>query len=80
MEYNSANPIIEKDGTPSQVFRTWMLQATSGPIVGTGSPEGVVEAEQYVLYIDETVPLVPVQYRKMLPDIGGDRLKGWAVV
>lgn len=78
---NSAQPLIEADGTPSQVFRTWALQVSnSTPIVGTGTPEGVVEAPQYSLFIDEAVPLTPVQYRKMLPLIGSDRTKGWAVV
>lgn len=76
-------PVIEPDDsrTMSQVFRTWALRVTNAlPIVGAGTPEGVIEAPQYSLYIDETVPLVPVSYRKMLPEIGGDRSKGWAVV
>jgi hypothetical protein len=78
---NSAQPIVEADSTMSQVFRTWLIQVSNNiPIVGTGSPEGDVEAPQYSLYIDETVPTSPVQYRKMLPEISGDRLKGWVVV
>ena len=48
--------------------------------VGTGSPEGVLELPQYSRYIDETVPLVPVEYIKMLPEVGGDRTKGWAAL
>lgn len=78
---NSSNPIVEGVGTPSQVFRGWALQVSNSlPIVGTGTPEGAVEAAQYTVYVDETVPLTPVQYRKMLPEVGGDRSKGWAVV
>ena len=81
LSINSAQPIVEDNGTMSQLFRTWMLQVTNSiPIVGTGSPEGAIEAPQYSLYIDETVPLVPTQYRKMLPEITGDRSKGWAIV
>ena len=34
-DYNSNQPIIEKDGTPSAVFRTWMLQLVS-TITGSG--------------------------------------------
>ena len=80
-QLNSVLEIIESDGTPSQVFRTWALQQSNNiPIVSTGPPEGAVEAPQYSLYIDEAVPLTPVQYRKMLPDVAGDRSKGWAVV
>ena len=81
IKLNSSQPIIEADGTLSQVFRTWALQVSNSiPIVNTGSPEGVVEAPQYSVYVDEAVPLTPVTYRKMLPEIGGDRTTGWAVV
>lgn len=76
-----AQPIVGADATMAQAFRVWTLQVTRAiPIVGTGSPEGVILAPQYSTYIDETVPLTPVQYRKMLPELTGDRKKGWAVV
>lgn len=78
---NAANAIIEEDRTPSQVFRAWAGGVSNSlPIVGTGSPEGVVDTAQYSLYIDEAVPLTPVQYRKMLPEVAGDRSKGWAAL
>lgn len=78
---NASQPIVLTDGTMDQLFRQWTLQVgNSLPLVGTGSPEGVVEAPQYSLYIDESAPLTPVQYRKMLPEVTGDRKKGWAVV
>ncbi len=78
---NSSHPIVEADLTASQLFRSWALIVSNNlPIVGSGSPEGSVEAPQYSLYIDESVPLTPVQYRKMLPDVGGDRSKGWAAL
>lgn len=80
----SAQPIVGEDGTMAQAFRTWTLQVTRslvmvGALPGR-TPEGVIEAPQYSLYVDETVPLVPVTYRKMLPKLLGDRKKGWAVV
>lgn len=78
---NASQPITLNDGTMDQIFRLWTIQVTNSlPLVGTGTPEGVVEAPQYSLYIDESVPLSPVQYRKMLPEVGGDRKKGWAPV
>lgn len=78
---NAGQPIVEDDGTMAQAFRTWALQVSNNLlIVGTGSPEGVVEAPQYSLYLDEAVPLTPVQYRKMLPESGGDRKNGWAAL
>lgn len=78
---NAAQPIIEDNGTMTQTFRTWTLDASlSIPIVGTGSPEGVVLARQYSLYIDASGAAGSIEYRKMLPDIAGDRTQGWKLV
>lgn len=78
---NAAQPIVDESGKMAQAFRTWTLDASlSIPIVGTGSPEGAVEARQYQLYIDSTGAAGFIQYRKMLPHIGGDRTQGWLLV
>ena len=78
---NAAQPIVEPNGTMSQPFRTWTLDASlSIPIIGTGSPEGVVNARQYSLYIDSTGAAGSIEYRKMLPDIAGDVTQGWKLV
>ncbi len=75
---NVGQPIIESNGTMSQAFRQFTQEASlSIPIVGTGSPEGVVEAVQYSLYLDSAGAAGAIQYRKMLPSIGGDRKQGW---
>jgi hypothetical protein len=64
-----------------QPFRQWTQDAAlSIPIVGVGSPEGAVEARQYSLYIDSTGGSGAIEYRKMLPEIGNDRSKGWLLV
>ena len=81
IKLNASQPIVEPEGTMSQTFRSWaVLISNQTPIVSTGTPEGAVEAPQYSLYIDEAVPLTPVQYRKMLPEVAGDRSKGWAAI
>ena len=78
---NAAQPIIESNGTMSQAFRQFTQEAAlSMPIVGTGSPEGVIEAVQYSLYLDGTGSAGAIQYRKMTPSITGDRKKGWVLV
>lgn len=78
---NVAQPIVEPDGTMAQPFRQFTQDASlSIPIVGSGSPEGVVEARQYSLYIDSTGSTGSIEYRKMLPDIGGDKTQGWIAV
>lgn len=78
---NAAQPIVQPDGTMAQPFRQFTQDASlSIPIVGTGSPEGVVEARQYSLYIDSAGTTGSLQYRKMQPQIGGDTSKGWVAV
>ena len=78
---NAAQPITREDGTMEQPFRQWTQDATlSIPIVGVGSPEGAVEARQYSLYINSAGGAGAIQYRKMLPDVGGDRSLGWILV
>jgi hypothetical protein len=78
---NVAQPIVENNGTMSQAFRQFTQEASlSIPIIGTGSPEGVVEAVQYSLYLDRTGSAGAIQYRKMIPSIANDRKKGWVLV
>ena len=78
---NAAQPIVDSDGTMAQPFRQFTQDASlSIPIVGSGSPEGVVEARQYSLYIDSTGSSGSIEYRKMQPDIGGDVTQGWVAV
>ena len=56
------------------------VAALSIPITGTGSPEGVVEAVQFSLYLDSAGSAGSIQYRKMQPEIAGDRRRGWVAV
>ena len=78
---NAAQPIVDANGTMTQAFRQFTQDITlSIPIVGSGSPEGVVEARQYSLYLDSAGSAGSIQYRKMQPDIAGDRTKGWIAV
>ncbi len=78
---NAAQPIVDPDGTMAQPFRQFTQDASlSIPIVGAGSPEGVIEARQYSLYINSTGSSGSIEYRKMLPSIGGDITQGWIAV
>lgn len=70
--------IVDRLGTMAQTFRTWTQQVTKAvPLVGTGSPESVVEASQGQLYIDDAGAAGSVLYVKRDADIGGDRTQGW---
>ncbi len=78
---NQGQPIVDPDGTMAQPFRQFTQEASlSIPITGTGSPEGVVEAVQFSLYLDTSGSAGSIAYRKMQPDVAGDRTKGWIAV
>lgn len=78
---DGSNVIIEDNGTMTQQFRTWVNNVNSFlPITGSGSPEGVVNARQFAQYLDEDGSTGSIEYRKMLPSIGGDTSKGWVLV
>ena len=78
---NVGQAIVDEDGTMAQAFRQFTQDASlSIPIVGSGTPEGVIDAAQYSLYLDSSGGASAIQYRKMQPQIGGDRAKGWILV
>ena len=75
-------PIPSQDVTENnkmaQPFMLWTQAITNlQPIVGTGSPEGVQEAEQYRFYIDSAGTTGSIVWCKMQPFIGADRKAGW---
>ena len=81
IKLNASQKIVNDDGSPTAAFLQYLSKiAESVVLVGTGTPEGALAAPQYTVYVDEAVPLTPVTYRKMLPEVGGDRSKGWATV
>ncbi len=78
--YNAANPIVLDNKTMVQEFRTLFGTIVDFlPIVGSGTPEGVVEARQFTPYIDKNGTTGTIRYTKMLPEIGGDRKMGWVL-
>lgn len=78
--YNHSLPIVTENKA-SDAFRLWMARTDLGtPITGSGSPEGVVEARQFSLYINETGASGTLLYIKIQPDIAGDKKQGWVAV
>jgi len=74
-------PIVNEDGVMTDVFQRWMSQVSRlDLIIGTGSPEGVIEATVGREYLDDTGTTGAVKFIKQLPDIGGDRKQGWVAV
>lgn len=75
-------PIIEDDGSLTlqsrTFFRTLFIQSL---IIGTGSPEGVIQAEQGASYMDDAGTAGAIKYIKRDNDDGaGDKTIGWILV
>jgi len=76
-----AQPIVDPNFEMKQVFRTWAQQVSRAyPIIGDGSPEGVIEAQQGQTYMDLLGTTGSVFYIKRDADIAGDRTLGWILV
>lgn len=75
-------PIVDKEGKQSARFEDWQLQVSRLEVlVGTGSPEGVIEALQTRFYMDLSGTAGSILYVKRdFSDVGGDTTKGWILV
>ena len=78
----TARPIIEEDGTQSLETREWTQAITDQSVIfGTGTPEGVVEANVTAMYMDDAGTAGNILYVKRDADDGlGDPTKGWILV
>lgn len=77
----STTSLVDKDGNPTDEFYRWITSITrTDMLVGTGSPEGIIEAQETREYMDRTGIAGAVKYIKQLPDIGGNRKLGWVPV
>jgi len=74
----STRAIIDDFGSMVQEFRTWVQTMTDRSlIIGTGSPETVIEAAQGAQYMDDAGTAGNILYIKRDADISGDKTKGW---
>ena len=73
--------IVKKDGTMQDVFKLFTLAVAKLSLLqGSGSPEGVVEAEQGREYMDTAGTASTIKYIKRDADIGGDKSQGWILI
>ena len=80
-QLDAAIPIVDPQGMMTQRLYLYLSELERWvPIIGSGSPEGVVEAPLHSLYIDESGGAGSIEYRKMSSDIAGDRTMGWLAV
>ena len=73
--------ILDENGAMTEEFHNLVSSVyRRGLLVGTGSPEGSIEAEVGREYLDDTGSAGAVKFIKQLPDIAGDRTKGWVAI
>ena len=78
---NSTLPVVDDNGAMVRRFRDWTQDVTRlAVIVGTGSPESVVEGSQTQLYMDDSGTAGSILYIKRDSDISGDKTQGWILV
>lgn len=76
-----ARPLVDERGIMSEQTRLWAQSITDAQrIIGSGSPDGIVEANQGVFYIDEDAALGSVLYVKQRDNVAGDRKFGWVLI
>lgn len=72
---------ITEEGVMTERMSQWTQSVTRlDTIVGTGSPEGVIEAFQTQQYMDDAGTAGSILYIKRDADIAGDRTTGWILV
>lgn len=73
--------VFTNTGVPEERFRIFLHEVQlRGLLIGVGSPEGEVEAQQGQEYMDEEGVAGSVKFIKQLADIGGDRTLGWVAI
>lgn len=78
---NSDTQILESSGEMTQEFHNWISAVSrEGLLIGTGTPEGVIEAVVGREYLDDTGTAGAVKFIKQLPDIAGDKTMGWVAI
>jgi len=72
---------VKDDGTLTERALKWTQNVSNlQTLSGSGSPEGIIEAQQLILYMDIIGTTGNILYIKRDPDIAGDSKKGWVLV
>ena len=76
----TVRPIVDAQASATQEMRSWAQSITDLSIViGTGSPEGVIESVAGALYMNDIGTAGNILYVKRSADVAGDRTKGWVL-
>ena len=72
---------VQRDNILSNQFKIFLREVYNrGLIIGSGSPDSVIEAEQGQEYLDEDGLAGSIKWIKQKADIGGDRTQGWVAI
>lgn len=79
---SNTRPLVDESGIATQELRSWSNTiGNQTTIIGTGSPEGIVEAEITQEYMDDTGLTGNIKYIKRDVDNGaGDKRFGWILI
>ena len=73
--------ITDSNGVATKEMRLWSLQITSRAVIlGSGSPESIVEARIGREYSDIDGTTGSIKYFKKLDNIDGDKSRGWILM
>lgn len=74
-------PFLDESGNLAAEARAWTQIITSRTlIIGTGSPNGIIEAVQGAEYMDDTGTTGNIKYIKRDSDVSGDKSLGWYLI
>jgi CMP-N-acetylneuraminic acid synthetase len=81
MPLNPSRSPLREDGSLQPAFQIFAQSlANRALIIGTGSPESVIEANKGALYMDDAGTAGAILYIKRDADIAGDKTQGWILV
>jgi hypothetical protein len=78
---NPGRSPLRADGSLEPAFQLFTQElANRAMIISSGSPEGVIQANQGALYMDESGTSGAILYIKKSADILGNNTQGWILV
>jgi hypothetical protein len=78
---NPSSSPTREDGSLSPAFQLFAQSLASRALItGEGAPEGVIEANQGALYMNELGTAGAILYVKKSADVSGNKTQGWILV
>lgn len=73
--------VVDEEGRATEKLSLFSEDVARLPVlIGSGSPEGVVEARQTRMYMDTAGIAGSILYIKQVDAVAGDKSEGWILV